>query len=67
MFPFHAVLDFYCDYLRFMAIVAETDRGVPTRVLYIVGRGKFVGFLWTVRSTVLSKMWSAAWKCLFYS
>ena len=46
MFPFHAVLRFYCDYLRFMAIVAENRiEECRQEFLYIVGRGKFVGFM----------------------
>ena len=42
---------FYCDYLRFMAIVAENRvEDCRQEFLHIVGRGKFVGFM--VRSVV---------------
>ena len=37
---------FYCDYLRFMAIVAENRvENCRQEFLHIVGRGKFVGFM----------------------
>lgn len=37
---------FYCDYLRFMAIVAENRvEDCRQEFLHIVGRGKFVGFM----------------------
>lgn len=46
MFPFHTVLRFYCDYLRFKAIVTENRiEECRQEFLHIVGRGKFVGFM----------------------
>ena len=45
-FRFTLSSDFYCDYLRFMAIVAENRiEECRQEFLYIVGRGKFVGFM----------------------
>ena len=42
-FRFTLSSDFYCDYLRFMAIVAENRiEECRQEFLYIVGRGKFV-------------------------
>ena len=45
-FRFTLSSDFYCDYLRFMAIVAENRiEECRQEFLYIVGRGKFVGYM----------------------
>ena len=45
-FRFTLSSDFYCDYLRFMAIVAENRiEECRQEFLYSVGRGKFVGFM----------------------
>lgn len=45
-FRFTLSSGFYCDYLRFMAIVAENRiEECRQEFLHIVGRGKFVGFM----------------------
>ena len=45
-FRFTLSSDFYCDYLRFMSIVAQNRiEDCRQEFLYIVGRGKFVGFM----------------------